>query len=229
MSEIACRTRVQRNMTKSRWRIVGPIGIGIGIACAYAALNRWDQSRTQSSYQTVPIVGSRPVPPVLSSLASFSLTDQRGTEVSLESLKGKTWIAGFAFTRCKDVCPLVTKKMSHLYSRLAVAHGVRFVSISSDPEFDTPEILAAYAEQFGANVTGWSFVTGKRRVIVDLVVKGFKLAVGGEPDFHSGRFILIDAAGKVRGHYDSNDDQAMESLAADGMHLAGSPLGTGSG
>lgn len=162
-------------------------------------------------------------PPVIASLPGFLLTDQHGREVRLEVFLGQPWVADFIFTRCPGPCPLMTRKMAELGPRLPA--GVRPVSFTVDPEYDTPEVLAAYAERFGAG-ENWLFLTGPREAMWDLSVTGFKLAVAeaedladGEglaaeqgPIVHSTRFVLVDAAGGIRGYYDAFEPREIERL-----------------
>ena len=78
-------------------------------------------------------------------------------------LRGKTVAINVIFTECKDVCPLETAMMVQLYRLLGdrVGKDIQFYSISIDPQRDTPEVLNAYAEKFGARLPGWLFLTGK--------------------------------------------------------------------
>lgn len=156
-------------------------------------------------------------PPVVASLPGFLLTDQDGHEVRLEDLLGRPWVADFIFTRCPGPCPLMTRRMAELGGRLPA--GVRRVSFTVDPGYDTPEVLAAYAREHGAG-EDWLFLTGPREAIWDLSVTGFKLGVGEAegliqaegPILHSTRFVLVDAEGAIRGYYDAFEEQEVERL-----------------
>src|SRR5262249_1215461 len=123
------------------------------------------------------------------SLPDFSLTDQSGMTVTLANLKGKVWVADFIFTNCGGTCPMMTEKMRRLQQDLP--REIRMVSITVDPERDTPKALAAYAEEHGATRERWLFLTGNKQSLYDLCVKGFKLPLddsGGtvaEPITHS--------------------------------------------
>ena len=68
----------------------------------------------------------------------------------------------FIYTSCPDVCPLLTDKMAQVQDELGPDFGaeVAFVSITVDPEHDTPEVLKEYAETFDADLGGWGFLTG---------------------------------------------------------------------
>jgi protein SCO1 len=113
---------------------------------------------------------SEPTPlPVLAQLPDFRLLERSGKTLGLADLKGKVWIADFIFTRCPGPCPRMTSKMASLQRDLLNEDRVRLVSISVDPAFDTPEVLAKYAAQYQAEgVTRPRFTT--------LPSRGFSLA-----------------------------------------------------
>ena len=100
--------------------------------------------------------------PAIGSAPDFKLTDQDGRQLALKELRGKVVVVTFIYTSCTDRCPLLTAKMAGLQSRLGPAFGpqVFFVSISVDPEHDTPRVLKAYARARHVNTTGWAFLTG---------------------------------------------------------------------
>ena len=92
----------------------------------------------------------------------FALTDQDGKRVALKDLRGRVLAVTFMFASCVDTCPLLTAKLARVQDRLGAAFGpdVHFVSITVDPERDTPEVLGRYARTHGANPAGWAFLTG---------------------------------------------------------------------
>src|SRR5215831_7217057 len=157
--------------------------------------------------------------PVFYTLQDFSLTDQDGNRVTLHDLPGKVWVADFIFTNCAGTCPLMTEKMRKLQDALPTA--VQFVSFTVDPARDTSKILAAYAQEHGANRQRWSFLTGDKQDLFDICIKGFKLPLdteGGtpaEPIAHSTRFVLVDKKGDIRGYYSGTEGDELKRLAAD--------------
>ena len=164
--------------------------------------------------------GREPELPVLGQLPSFALLERAGQPVTLESLRGRVWVANFFFTRCGGICPTMTARLVRL--RREVAPEVTFVSFTVDPDHDTAQELERYARQFGIG-PGWLFVTGTKSALYGLATKGFKLAAmelppdqqaGGEgPFLHSGKLALVDAHGQVRGYFDSDDETAVAALA----------------
>ena len=162
--------------------------------------------------------------PILGQVADFRLTDRSGKEISLETLKGKPWIADFIFTRCAGICPMMSGHMRRLQNSLK-NENVRFVSFSVDPEYDTVEKLKEYANRFQADPEKWFFLTGDKKIIFNLSLKSFYLGVGdvapGEeaaPDqvvTHSSRFALVDAQGAIRGYYEGDHPESLEALVRD--------------
>jgi len=113
----------------------------------------------------------------------FSLIERGGRRITLADLRGKVWIANFIYTHCTDTCPLQSARMARLQADLSAEPDVRLVSITVDPEQDTPEVLAEYAARFGADGDRWLFLAGEKKAIYALASKGFRLGVvdPGEP------------------------------------------------
>ncbi len=169
--------------------------------------------------------GRRQPPPVLAELPDFALVNRDGRSVALADLGGRPWVAGFIFTRCALACPRLTAQMIRLGATRAAAAPVRRVSITVDPEHDTPEVLEAYAAAHGIEDPEWLFLTGERERIYELATSGFKLAVDDapppelvspqEPILHSTRLVLVDGRGRIRGYYDGFRGEELQRLAAD--------------
>lgn len=115
--------------------------------------------------------------PIYGSLPDFALTDQSGRPVRRADLQGKVWVASFIFTNCPDECPLMTAELAQLQSDLTSIPDLRFVSISVDPERDTPAILSQYADRFNADPERWLFLTGDKRAIYRLAREGFRVGI----------------------------------------------------
>lgn len=157
----------------------------------------------------------------LGAVPEFRLIERSGAEVALESLRGEPWIVAFVYTRCEGPCPLVTARMAALASRLP-DDGIRLVTISVDPAFDTPERLTAYAAEYRASADRWWFLTGETEAVRRLVRDGFHLSVAeaaddshGGPLTHSTRTALIDAEGRIRRYYLATEDGWVDAALAD--------------
>ncbi len=152
-------------------------------------------------------------------LADFSLTERSGQVVTLGDLKGKVWVADFFYSTCPGPCPMLSSRLSELQKALGGDDRVRLVSISTDPEKDTPEVLRQYAAKFGATER-WLFLTGPKAAIKSLAFDNFKLPFSeqpgtAEPIIHSTRLILIDSMGNIRGLYEGTEAGNSESLIRD--------------
>lgn len=152
-------------------------------------------------------------------LPAFNLTSQNGVPVTLDDLKGKVWLADFVYTTCPGPCPLITAHMARLQQKLPP--GVGLVTFSTDPSGDTPAVLKAYANKFGA--TGrWTFLTGPRDEVYDLINHGFMLAVAappGAPIIHSTKMVLVDKTGALRAFYDGTTESSDDEILADTRRL----------
>jgi len=167
-------------------------------------------------------------PPVLSQLPEFSLVGMDGKPYGSAELRGQVYIANFFFTSCRSICPAIMQGVGRLQAGLTERNiqGIRLVSISVDPEHDTPEVLRAYAKGIGVDPGRWSLVTGDPESVRRLVVDGFKTPMdspptgGAEPmDIaHTGKLVLVDGAGHVRGYYDS-DEMGLDEVFNRAQHV----------
>ena len=158
--------------------------------------------------------------PVLGRVQGFNLRDATGQEFNSGQLHGKVWIASFFFTTCSGICPTLSKRMASLSRTFEQVQDVALVSITVNPEQDSPEILARYAEQFKGDRKNWYFLTGSRETITKLAAETFKLGDVKEPVFHSALFPLVDSKGFIRGYYDGTEQKEIDRLIQDAAHLA---------
>jgi cytochrome oxidase Cu insertion factor (SCO1/SenC/PrrC family)/PAS domain-containing protein len=158
---------------------------------------------------------------VLKRAPEFELTDQGGAAYGSAQLQGKVWIVNFMFTRCTSTCPLQTARLAEAQATLRtdpVWDGIRFVSITVDPEFDSAEVLQQYAAGYQADPEHWKFLTGTREAIWQLSADGFGLPVRDDaqnaqmPILHDPRFIVVDRLGQVRGVFNSQSPAAIVEL-----------------
>jgi protein SCO1/2/putative membrane protein len=157
-------------------------------------------------------------------LGEFRLTERSGRAVGDADLAGRVWVASFIFTHCPLSCPRITSVMKGLQAKLA-GTDVRLVSISVDPDRDTPAALAAYARTFGADADRWWFLTGPKDDLVRLIRERFKLGLsiateseqqaGAEPITHSDRLVLVDRGNRIVAYFDSNDPARTAALVAE--------------
>lgn len=163
--------------------------------------------------------GTSAPPPVLTQLPEFQFTTQANQPLGSADLKGKVWIADFIFTRCPGPCLRMTARMAVLQQELAAEPRLRFLSFSVDPEFDTPEVLFQYAKRHQADPARWFFLTGEKVKIHELAKSGFRVGGVEEVTLHTTRFILVDAQARVRGYYDSGDEESLRKLLEDARRV----------
>jgi protein SCO1/2 len=108
---------------------------------------------------------------------AFVLLNQEGNRFDSTSLRGKVVVLNFVFTTCTDVCPLFTANFAQLQRTLKNEHAnVFLVSITTDPEVDSPNVLKSYAQRYGADFQNWAFLTGSELQLKQ-VWKGFDVRV----------------------------------------------------
>jgi protein SCO1 len=143
--------------------------------------------------------------PVLGPAPDFVLTSQDNRPVALADYRSRVVAVTFIFASCTDTCPILTALMVRVQDELGSAFGnkIAFVSITVDPERDTPEVLRQYAENFGADLKGWAFLTGESAAIREVVRKYGVFArktTGGDVD-HTFLTSLVDPDGILRVQY----------------------------
>ena len=168
--------------------------------------------------------------PRLGTLPAFELVAQSGRPFGSRDLQGHVYIANFIFTRCPSICPRLSAQMAAVQGHTAASgDALRLVSFSVDPEYDTPERLLTYGEQYRADFQRWTFLTGSLERIQATVVGGMKVDMegaspgkGADPMalLHGTRFVLVDRAGVIRGYYASDDPAQMQRLEQDAVQLA---------
>jgi protein SCO1/2 len=155
----------------------------------------------------------------------FTLTTQDGATITDADLKGNVTIIDFMFTHCPLVCPMMTGTLADLADRLK-GTDVRFLSISVDPDHDTPERLREFAGRYNADFSRWTFARGDRDATWRMVREGLMFAIGDDTDLtitlpdgstmlnirHPSHFVLVGRDGRVLGLYSSTDEDAVNRL-----------------
>ena len=180
----------------------------------------------------LPTLMCRPADPELRDLGvvpAFALVDERGQPFTEAALRGQVTIVSFLFTRCDTICPITTMKMQRIQDKTfdTGAH-VKLLSLSVDPDYDTPARLAAYATRYQADAARWRFLTGPAAQVKALVEGPFMTSMAREADrpsgvpniAHGGYFLLVGPDLVIRGTYDSGDVQRLDELIRDARYLA---------
>lgn len=157
--------------------------------------------------------------PIYSVVRDFSLTNQDGEAVTLGDLRGKVWVADIIFTRCPGPCRRMTKDMARLQDLWPKDAPVVFVSITSDPQYDTPEVLRRFGTEYKADFDRWHFLTGPKQEIVEFAVGSLKLTTIDKEEaeresindlfIHSTIFVVVDKRGQVRASVETDNPDSL--------------------
>ncbi len=157
----------------------------------------------------------RPLP-VLGRVANFTLTNQDGQVTTLADLTNHVWVADIIFTRCAGPCPIMTAQMKSLQDALLPASRAKLVTLTTDPDYDTPPVMKKYGERVGANFNRWKFLTGTKAEIAGLAGGSLKLsAVPVKPEdqknpadlfIHTTIFVVVDKHARLRGSFETGGE-----------------------
>jgi protein SCO1 len=196
-------------MDQTTQKLSRTIWVGVGLLIVILA-TAFVLSRLQGQRRpalTLPVIGP---------VADFMLTNQMGQRITLADLRGQPWVADVIFTRCGGPCPRMTKQMESLQTALPANSRAKLVTLTTDPEFDTPEVLHKYATRFNAKADRWKFLTGSKKEIAALGMDSLKLTVvEKKPEertdnddlfIHSTIFVIVDKQGRLRGSFETGGE-----------------------
>lgn len=210
--------------------------IGFAFALAlFSACNETGKPATKKDKPVLPFFGDFDVTitynekgegitdTVFMPIPKFAFTNQDGNLITRENLEGKIVLADFFFTHCESICPLISSQMVRMQDRIkqeGLQDKIQFISHTVDPSNDTPGVMKMYAQQIGADLSMWNFVTGMQEDIYEQAQEGYKLtafpsdtAQGGF--FHTDQVALLDQDCKIRGYYDGTSTKSMDQLFID--------------
>jgi protein SCO1/2 len=174
--------------------------LGLAWLVSLAELNR-------ARHHTLPVIGQ---------IADFTLTNQNGLVETLADLTNHVWVADIIFTRCAGPCPRMTAQMKSLQDLLPQGSKAKLVTLTTDPDFDTPPVMKRYGERFNADFTRWTFLTGTKKEIAALAGGSLKLsAVPVKPEdqknsadlfIHTTIFVVVDKHAQLRGIFETGGD-----------------------
>lgn len=154
----------------------------------------------------------------------FEFTNQDGKKVTRDDLLGNIYVTDFFFVTCPTICPKMTTNMGYVQQKFKGVDGLRFLSITVNPEHDSIAILKEHANTVHADTQTWDFVTGSKAAIYDIAFKGFfvsaqedSIAPGGF--LHSQYLILVDRKGHVRGHFDGTIHKVVKQELIDAIDI----------
>ena len=155
--------------------------------------------------------------------------DQAGKPFSFAQLRGQTVVLAFIYTRCRDprMCPLISAKFHALQSALGKG-AFHLVEVTLDPAYDKPVVLRAYAKQFDADTSRWTFLTGDPETVLNFAAQFGVTAFADQRVglIHPERTVVIDPLGTIRQMIDEVAWQPAEIVAAarSYSHLSSNPL-----
>jgi len=143
----------------------------------------------------------------------YPLKNQLNANINFPSdYEGKVMLVGYVYTHCPDICPLITYNMKDIQNEFQEGKNLLFVSVSFDPDRDTPEVLFDYASNYNLNQENWQLLTGNKSIVDELLSKlnigtvktPTRFTESGTPIYfidHTDRVTLIDKKGRIRRHY----------------------------
>jgi len=154
--------------------------------------------------------------PVIGAVADFTLTNQDGKLTTLADLSNRVWVADIIFTRCAGPCPIITGYMKSLEDALPKTSDARLVTLTTDPDYDTPAMMKRYGERFGADFNRWLFLTGTKAEIGALGAGSLKLSAvpvapadqtnAADLFIHTTIFVAVDKHARLRGIFETMGD-----------------------
>ena len=150
----------------------------------------------------------------------FAFVDQDSSWVTNDSFSGKIYVADFFFTSCPSICPIMKTQMLRVYNKFQEEDQLTFLSHTIDPKHDTVAVLKEYAQRLGVRSDKWHFVTGEKEDIYEIAQNSYFTVAAEDNEaaggfIHSGKFLLIDKQGRIRGAYDGTDPKDVDKLIDD--------------
>ena len=160
----------------------------------------------------------------------FLLTNQDSILISNDDMIGKVYVLEFFFTRCPDICIEMNQNMKLLDEEFGDSNDFGIVSITIDPNNDTPSVLKKYSEALDVKSQNWHFLTGEKDYIYDLANIGFNIFANQNSNFiggfeHQGYFALIDKDGYIRSRKDSFGNPIMYYLGINDINAIQQGIG----
>ena len=161
---------------------------------------------------------------------NFLLTNQDSILISNDDMIGKVYVLEFFFTRCPDICIEMNQNMKLLDEEFGDSNDFGIISITIDPNNDTPSILKKYSEALDVKSQNWHFLTGEKDYIYDLANIGFNIFANQNSNFiggfeHQGYFALIDKDGYIRSRKDSFGNPIMYYLGINDINAIQQGIG----
>ena len=181
--------------------------LGVGLLLGFLALAYLMSLAEFKRQHALPMIGP---------VAAFTLTNQDGKATTLANLSNRVWVADIIFTRCAGPCPVITGHMKSLEDALPKTSEARLVTLTTDPDYDSPAMMKKYGERFGADFNRWMFLTGTKAEIGALGAGSLKLSAMPVPVaartnavdlfIHTTIFVIVDKHARLRGSFETTGD-----------------------
>lgn len=175
-----------------------------------------------NEYLSLPVYGEKQLAAngkdtIYHTISDFSLTDQRGMQISQKDLGNNIYVADFFFVSCPTICPKMSSQMARLQEKLQKDPDTKLISHTVNPEEDSVPVLAQYGKEYGAIPGKWFLLTGDKKEIYRLARESYLVNAlegdGGPDDFiHSELFVLVDPHKRIRGFYDGTSEKEVDRL-----------------
>lgn len=167
-------------------------------------VGRSDQKTEKAKVSDLAFIEINEIP---KKVPPFSFTDQNGETISNTDYEGKVYVVEFFFSTCPTICPRMNRNLIQIQNTFKDFENFGVASFTINPDFDTPEVLKSYADQYGVTNPNWHLMTGNKEEIYKLSNEGFNLYTAEESEVaggfeHSGNFALIDKNGFIRSRKD---------------------------
>ena len=183
----------------------------------------WVEHLTRIGSVSLPAVsapGATPPVPSVHPLLNYPFTNELGQAVRLNDFRGQALAITFFYTRCPlpDYCQRLSKNFQATQEKMAALTNCpsnwHLLSVSFDTEFDTPQMLLAYAGSYHADPKRWSFLTGPADKIGELARQaGLDYQLEGGVFSHDLRTLIIDAAGHLQMVFPTSGDLSDQIVA----------------
>jgi protein SCO1/2 len=165
---------------------------------------------------------------VYATIPPFKFINQYGDSISDKNLDGKIYVTDFFFTSCPSICPVMQRNMLNVYNAFKADPGVKILSFTIDPKYDSVKVLKKYADKLGVAGNMWWFLQGNKDTTYSLARKNFLVAVNPDSTVrggyvHQGYFVLVDKERRVRGAYDGTNPEQVNQLVTDIKTLKAEP------
>jgi protein SCO1/2 len=197
----------------------------------------WSACKFNDDKKTLPILGNRQtitkdvngsqvIDTVYQTIPAIRYVNQYGDSVTNKKLDGNIYVADFFFTSCPSICPVMQRNMLNVYNAFKNTTGLKIISYTIDPQYDSISVLKKYADKLGISGNTWWLLRGDKDQTYKLA-KSYLVSVQEKNPagqyIHDGYFILIDKQKRIRGTYDGTNPAQVSQLIADIKTLKAEP------